>query len=478
MTSPLSSARERTFAILLSAFCMYIVVTSLYFVPHFDVQQWAPNDLPSSYDHSSQNKTEEEDSSPLDELIHQTKTPSLRTLLSLLKDHAPTETFREKLKDTEAERARCQRYGLLYNRMRKKRRRVFWGSIIADDSWHTIAAHAAEAYGLYHTVALVESNTTLQLTPRDLRFPPDSLNRNVLQSGIFGPNSKVSVDLYVDDPGGLVDQTLSGLLREQLQRELILQRWKQNGMKQNDIGIVSDVDEMFSRDFLLAAMTCDIPKFRPGQDCRSPKMVAKALVFESSPECVADEKNWMHPDMILGECLDTIGDSTLHKPGEREYKNGTLGDRKEGYGKHENDYAMMPNTTMFPLWKPVDFRSARGGNMFVDRWVGRVNGYTGYHLHNFFESIPVLRKKYQTYGHANPDALEMPLGEIHEDLHLTINCVTQRTNLKEHYKHKAGGFEGIAGSKPLLFEHSDYRSLRNHELREMVLEDEAKFGRF
>ena len=248
-------------------------------------------------------------------------------------------------------------------------------------------------------------------------------------------------------------------------------------MKQNDIGIVSDVDEMFTRDFLLAAMTCDIPAFQPGQDCRSPKVIAKTLVFESSPECVTDERSWYHPDMILGECLDTIGDSTLHKPGERDYKNGTLGDRKKGYGRNENDYAMMPNTTMFPLWKPSDFRMAQGGNMFSDRLVGQGNGYTGYHLHNFFESVPVLRHKYKTYGHSARNALKMPLGNIHEDLHFAINCVTQRPNLKA-YKRKAGGFEAIVGWKPLLFEHSEYRSLRNHELREMVLEDEAKFGRF
>jgi len=72
----------------------------------------------------------------------------------------------------------------------------------------------------------------------------------------------------------------------------------------------------------------------------------------------------------------------------------------------------------------------------------------------------------------------MPLGKIHEDLHFTINCVTQRPNLKDSFKRKAGGFEAIIGWKPLLFEHSEYRSLRNHELQEMVLEDEAKFGRF
>mmetsp|Transcript_15483 Transcript_15483/g.28111 ORF Transcript_15483/g.28111 Transcript_15483/m.28111 type:complete len:116 (-) Transcript_15483:129-476(-) len=114
---------------------------------------------------------------------------------------------------------------------------------------------------------------------------------------------------------------------------------------------------------------------------------------------------------------------------------------------------MMPNTTLFPLWKPADFRMAAGGNMFSDRLVGQGNGYTGYHLHKFFESIPVLRHKYRTYGHSTRDALKMPLGKIHEYLHFAINCVTQRPNLKDSFKRKAGGFEAIIGWKPLLFEH-------------------------
>eukprot|EP00978_Attheya_sp_CCMP212_P016424 scaffold43007_cov54-Attheya_sp.AAC.7 len=433
-----------------------------------------------------------EEYAPLDDLIRQTKAPSLRTLLSLLKDHAPTGAYGEPIQDREAEHTRCRRYGFDYyhEKMtgqpeRRTRRRVFWGGLIADDSWHTIAAHAAETYGLYHTVAFVESNTTLKMTQRDLQFPPNSLNRNVLHSGIFGPKSKVTVDPYVDSPEGLVDTSERGLLREQLQRELILQRWKRNGMTIHDIGIVSDLDEVISRDFLLAAMTCDIPMFRLGQDCRAPKVITKTMVFESSPECVVDKKVWHHPDMVIGECVDTIGDSNIHKPGQRQHENGTLGYRVKGYGTNVNDYAMMPNTTMFPLWKPVDFRSTGGSRIIVeDKALGEY-GYTGYHFHNFFDSIEVLRGKYATsYGHASPSASRMPLGKIQEDLNIAINCVTERPDAVQ-YKKKlkskkrvVGGFGAIAGLRPLLFEHSEYRIARQQELRELVLEDESKFGQF
>jgi len=38
-------------------------------------------------------------------------------------------------------------------------------------------------------------------------------------------------------------------------------------MKVDDIEIIGDSDEFFTRDFLLAAQTCDVPQFRPGQTC-------------------------------------------------------------------------------------------------------------------------------------------------------------------------------------------------------------------
>ncbi len=138
----------------------------------------------------------------------------------------------------------------------------FFGSSIADDSWHTIGAHAGEVYGLYHTVAFIESNTTTVMTKRETNFDEGSLNLRVLQSGIFGPKTKVAVDFYVNIIGpeqGTNDMV--NLQRENLQRGHILKRWKENGMGPDDIGIVSDIDEMFTCDFLLALQTCDVPQF-------------------------------------------------------------------------------------------------------------------------------------------------------------------------------------------------------------------------
>ncbi len=125
--------------------------------------------------------------------------------------------------------------------------------------------------------------------------------RALKESGIFGPSTKVDVDIYIYHPEDDRKEHLIYDGVEEMIRTRISHMWKQNGMRENDIGIISDLDKMFSRDFLLAAaQSCDIPEFRPNQDCHMPKLLGRTLVFESSPECISDEQ-WFHPpDMILG----------------------------------------------------------------------------------------------------------------------------------------------------------------------------------
>ena len=405
---------------------------------------------------------------PIDELLRETQQNSLRILFNFMKHYVPDDEHGESITDpnTIVESARCQKFGFEYTG-RKTRRRLFFGSMIADDSWHPIMIHAGETYGLYHSVALIESNATTSRDnsqSRKLRFTPNSTALRVLQSGIFGPQAKVTVEFYVDRPEV---RNVNTVIEEDMQREIILHRWKENGMTVDDIGIIGDVDEFFSRDFLLAAMSCDIPEFRRGQDCRSPKLIGSTLVFEASPECRKKGRVWFHPDMAIGECIDTIGDSVVHKPGLREYKGN--GRRVKGYGKESHDYSLMPNTTMFPLWKPLDFRSTEGGRM-----VSGNQTYSGFHLHNFFSSIKILRNKYATYGHQVHHADKIPLGKLAKDIHLTVNCVTERPDPRL----MAGGFKAHKGPSPIVFQHlADYRAARHQEMKEIILKDEEKFGR-
>ena len=145
---------------------------------------------------------------PIDELISKeySKESSTQLILSILKNNSQPESYEEEIKtedDIFKETERCDRYGFTYNssiaepETTRKRRRIFWGSLIADDSWHAISAHAAEAYGLYHTVAFIESNTTQTMSTRETRFDEGSLNLKVLQSGIFGPKTSVTVVVFI-----------------------------------------------------------------------------------------------------------------------------------------------------------------------------------------------------------------------------------------------------------------------------------------
>eukprot|EP00588_Corethron_pennatum_P002791 CAMPEP_0194287176 /NCGR_PEP_ID=MMETSP0169-20130528/34156_1 /TAXON_ID=218684 /ORGANISM="Corethron pennatum, Strain L29A3" /LENGTH=512 /DNA_ID=CAMNT_0039033805 /DNA_START=11 /DNA_END=1549 /DNA_ORIENTATION=- len=431
------------------------------------------------------------DPDPLDTLIRKTEYPSVRILLNLMENYEPpddarayygpnhgtdgeTERIKSSSKDTNPivsvnrKRERCQRFGYKYDGLDKNPRRIFFGGLIADDSWHPIAVHAAEAYGLYHSVSFIESNATHSkdnAQSRQLRFTPDSNNFKVL-SQIFGPSTKVTVDAYVDK---LEVRNKNMIIVEDMQRELILQRWKKNGMTGDDIGIVGDADEMFTRDFMLAAQTCDIPQFRRGQDCKTPKLVSKALIFESSPECAVKQNTWHHPDMMIGECIDKIGDSEVHKPGKRMFKGN--GRRVKGYGKTPDDYSLMPNTTMFPLWKPLDFRSTAGGFQSSSK-----QAYTGFHIHNFFTSVKDLRRKYATYGHGTKKAERtgMPLGNVSKDLNFSINCATGRPDANVVRKRTVGGFDAIDGPTPVLFQQlPEYRKARHQDLKDIVLEDEV-----
>jgi len=219
--------------------------------------------------------------------------------------------------DIVTERSRCERYNLTLLpssalQLPPKRRRIFWGSLIADDSWHAIAMIAMETYGIFHTAAFVESNRTQNFSSRKLRFPPGSKMKSFLQSGgLFGPSSysssstspnmssttKVSVDYFVNENDRLKD-----LNREQEQRALILERWKANGMTGDDIGYLSDVDETFSRDFIRAMQICDVPAFRQADtfgNCSKPKVLSGSnIIFEGSPLCIPERKRWFHPDMV------------------------------------------------------------------------------------------------------------------------------------------------------------------------------------
>jgi hypothetical protein len=55
-----------------------------------------------------------------------------------------------------------------------RRRRIYFEALAAVESRESLDLHASEVYGLYHAVALLESDRTFQGTPRQTRFQPGS----------------------------------------------------------------------------------------------------------------------------------------------------------------------------------------------------------------------------------------------------------------------------------------------------------------
>lgn len=253
---------------------------------------------------------------------------SLRSLQREIDDQNPTE--------------RCKRYGFVYNTTAPKQRRIFYGANINDEPWELFEIVAAEAYDILEGMVFVEANRTINFDPRPFR----RLSHESTLRRLFSAR-QLQIRTFVNENERLGDRE-----RENLQRDEIIKGWKEMGMTPEDVGFVSDPDEIFSRDFLRAVQVCDgIDAFdyelhRCG---RAAKLLSSTRVFEMTPECTYDNRNWHHPDMVMGACIETIGDETLNPVAPR---NGLA--RKAGFGR---SCVQMINETdlRYPLWTAYDF---------------------------------------------------------------------------------------------------------------------------
>lgn len=312
---------------------------------------------------------------------------------------------------------RCQQYGInvlpLHERNKK---RIFFGSMLANENSDIIKAHAIEVYNMYHVISFVESNTTHFNTPRPMNYYPlESKNaKEIQESELFGTSQKTNVfiDYWLEDQPELLY-----MQREVEQRNTIWKRWITQGMQPNDIGIMADLDEIVSRDFLNSLQVCDYPKLqhdpstRP--DCQAPKMILSSIQFEGSPQCIK-QYEWFHPDIILGNCILDVGDNAGRVIPERNINknshgnshlnvNINKGNRQIEWGTRDyNNYPQdILDSKRFPLWDGRDIREVNGNDSGLTNYVHPYNdGHgtsaaygTAYHLHNWFNDLDVLRHK-------------------------------------------------------------------------------------
>ena len=385
--------------------------------------------------------------------------------------------------DNENLTTKCARYGYSYDVSSPGTpRRIFLGSLLADDNWDLFEMHAAEAYGVYHQMIYIESNATQYKVPRELRFGPESqLRHNLVQSQMFGPSTEVLVDYYLDeDPDAL------NLIREALMREKIQHVWMQHpSLNQNDLFMVTDADEFFSRDFLRALQHCEIPQFGPGfSTCQRPKVSSTTITFEISPACIK-KKRWYHPDVISGQCLEGLGDSADRPKPDRDFKQDR-GNRLVEWGRDSaNNFpeSVLANN-WYPLYNAVDIRGVQGGinrrtNYVSTPGEGKENAWgSGYHFHNWFKDMESLRFKYQTYGHPVSNIDKKTLSEISEDIDILVRCVRGLLNeanptKKEYYDQ---GYDHVGGNRPIYFSNEEYRKRRHEAVVAAVKNDEARYG--
>ncbi|KAL7550649.1 hypothetical protein ACHAWF_013862 [Thalassiosira exigua] len=383
--------------------------------------------------------------------------------------------------DPEYEAERCRRY-FSYTNGRKhfrgnykgrKRRRLFLGSLVADDSWHALGAIAMESYGIYTAVALVEGNRTQTGVPRKLRFVNGTSEHRILaESRLFGPDTRVAIDYFSFE--GELDG--GHLVREHMQRHLILDMWKRAGMTEDDVGVLTDADETPSRDFLRAVQTCEFPELNPKtQNCHTAKVIVSSKVFEGSPECMGSSRLWMHPDLILGKCIEGIGDDEFKLDVSQRQRKYAW--RKKEYTDKYGNYSGWPKEKKtYPLWNAADFRRDQQGHVIMYEQVDYLPfgmGHTGFHFHNYFETTRQLRNKYTTYGHPVKGVENMTVSEMHPDLDLMVDCVLGRSTENNKHHTLSTPLEDYEGRIPIAYGLVEgYPMARHVELKSILLDDE------
>ena len=381
------------------------------------------------------------------------------------------QTLRDKI-DYANNYERCERYGWKYtgptqeelgpNRLPPILRKIYFGSLIANEPWELFEIVAAETYGIYEGIVFVESNRTQNLTPRNTtRLQHTSTFQKLFNT------SNIQVRHYVNE-----DKRVKDLEREHAQRDDILKGWRDIGMKREDIGILGDADECQTRDFLRALQFCtEIDSLNYSKvSCLGKKMGirGRGQVYESSPECITDKRSHWRPLIYIGHCIQYIGDTTKHIIPKYNGRN-----RVTGYGSNLN---LTLTNGSIPIMTAKDFRTFVDGDYPEIKQIGYgVN--TGYHFHNFFTSIESLRHKYYTYGHPQKSALNVTLEELANDLSVAAYCARNVPDPKgAKWKRVIGGYDVLPPFRPIYFHDPIYRKKRHEYLIQLMKQEDERIA--
>ena len=312
----------------------------------------------------------------------------------------PDSFFRELQEeiDNDSLEARCHRYGFAMTppankTLPKLPRRIFFGSLLAEEPWELLQIVAAETHGIFEAMVFVEGNRTQMFYPREFKRANEKHTAKMQE--MFGmPPGRLQIRKYVNE-----NSQEDGLFREHLQRQEILRGWKELGMTGDDIGYITDADETFSRDFLRAVQFCPYVEAMDYESHKclnvKAKIVGATQVFETSPTCVTEGRAWFHPDMIIGACVEEIGDSKVHPiaPRVSGYVRADGWGRDCNTGEWEKSFGKLPNKDLHPLFSAGDFRSNCGGHCYEAKKNLNRTKYSAFHFHNFFAKFEATRRK-------------------------------------------------------------------------------------
>uniref|UniRef100_A0A7S0MY41 Uncharacterized protein n=1 Tax=Pyramimonas obovata TaxID=1411642 RepID=A0A7S0MY41_9CHLO len=163
-------------------------------------------------------------------------------------------------------------------------------------------------------------------------------------------------------------------------------------IREQDIFLVSDLDELVSREFLLALKNCEVHREMEAPGGKCTKINLLTFGHKYNFECTAARPaGHFHPDLTLGKCMKMIGGEEI-----RSY-----------YGA---DWNTPHKLAYSQKYRPQEVSCVRNDNGEVKNChrtgtvPGKALGPAGWHLMSFLSSEQLLFKQYTRAGPQPPDA--------------------------------------------------------------------------
>lgn len=372
----------------------------------------------------------------------------------------PFESFIEKHKEIDEfdNTQRCRRYGYSFSASQERNRRIFYGAVMQDEPWELFEILSAESYGLFEAMVFMEPDRDFYGEPRE----PLRLEATALLQSMFGVD-KVRVIRYSND-----DESVKGDLLHDMAREEIVKAWKDMGMMVDDVGYMSNIDDIFARDFIKAIQHCELPEMKYDlHHClhNRVKVFGNCQVYETSPDCVSRTKKYEHPDMMIGACIQGIGDESFNRLAPRD-ETGIY--REKGWNCEDREQEKDIKDQKYPLWTGADMRQLCGGRQANLR-ASMHQQYTAFHFRNFYNTAKDMRLKYTT----EEELYDKSLDDLGEDMRVTYRCIKEIDDEKNAVtKREPGGFKVLKPMTPIYFGDEKYRAAVHERAKKKILDDE------